>query len=139
VPIKTLIESGFQVSGNSDTSGADPIVLNPFHNMACVMHRKTFRGRVLDPEERVTRDQALTMYTRWSAELGHMEASRGTLEPDKFADMIVLSEPIDQVGDEAWEQLEVLHTIVDGRLVYSADDQQAHDLIVSGEAGRTSS
>jgi predicted amidohydrolase YtcJ len=133
VPIKTLIETGFPISGNSDTSGADPILLNPFHNMWCVMRRETFRGRVLDPEERVSREQALTMYTRWSAQLGRMGASRGTLERDKLADVVVLSEPVDLVDEEAWEQLRVLHTIVDGRLVHTADDSEAHDLIVSGE------
>lgn len=133
VPLRTLIEQGFTVAGNSDTSGADPILLNPFHNMWCTMRRETFRGRVLDPDEGITRGQALTMYTRSAAELGHMERTRGTLELDKLADIIVLSEPVDLVRDEDWEELTVLHTVVDGRLVYSADEPDAHDLIVSGD------
>jgi predicted amidohydrolase YtcJ len=133
VPLRTLIEEGFTVAGNSDTSGADPILLNPFHNMWCTMRRETFRGRVLDPDERISREDAMTMYTRSAAELGHMERTRGTLELDKLADVIVLSEPVDLVRDEDWEELQVLHTVVDGRLVYSADDPQAQDLIVSGD------
>ncbi len=131
VPLRTLIDEGFTVGGNSDTSGADPIVLNPFHNMWCSMRRETFRGRLLEPEERISRDEAMTMYTRSAAEIGHMEATRGTLELSKFADVIVLSEPVDQVPDEEWERLLVLHTVVDGGLVYSAGDSQAHDLIAS--------
>jgi predicted amidohydrolase YtcJ len=134
-PLRTLIEQGFTVAGNSDTSGADPILLNPFHNMWCTMRRETFRGRVLDPDERISRDQAMTMYTRSAAELGHMERTRGTLELDKLADVVVLSAPVDLVRDEDWEELKVLHTIVDGRLVYCADDPDAQDLIVSGDAG----
>jgi predicted amidohydrolase YtcJ len=127
------MEQGFTVAGNSDTSGADPILLNPFHNMYCTMRRETFRGRVLDPDERITRVDALTMYTRSAAEIGRMEGTRGTLELEKLGDVIVLSEPVDQVRDEDWEELKVLHTAVDGRLVYSADDAEAQDLIVSGD------
>ena len=40
-------------------------------------------------------------------------------------------DPVDQVPDEEWERLRVLHTVVDGGLVYSAGDSQAHDLIAS--------
>lgn len=133
IPIRTLIDQGFTVAGNSDTSGADPIVLNPFHNMWCSMRRETFRGRRLEAEERISRLESLTMYTRSAAQLGHMERTRGTLELGKFADVIVLSEPVDSVSDEDWEKLRVLHTIVDGRLVYTADDPAAHALITSGE------
>jgi hypothetical protein len=135
VPLRTLIDQGFTPAGNSDTSGADPILLNPFHNMWCTMRRQTFRGRVLDTEERISRDEALTMYTRSAAEAGRMEDTRGTLEVGKLADVIVLSEPVDAVRDEDWERLKVLHTVVDGRLVYSADAPAAHDLIVSGDPG----
>jgi predicted amidohydrolase YtcJ len=133
VPLRTLIEAGFTIAGNSDTSGGDPILLNPFHNMWCTMQRKTFRDRVIDRTESITREQALTMYTRSSAQVGHMERTRGTLELDKFADVIVLSEPVDLVRDEDWAELTVLHTIVDGRLLYSADDPQAQDQIVAGD------
>jgi predicted amidohydrolase YtcJ len=135
VPLRTLIEAGFTVAGNSDTTGGDPILLNPFHNMWCTMQRRTFRDHVLDASESIGREEALTMYTRSSAQVGHMERTRGTLESGKLADVIVLSEPVDQVSAEDWEQLRVLHTIIDGRLVYSAEDLQAQELIRSGNPG----
>jgi predicted amidohydrolase YtcJ len=134
VPLRTLIDAGFTVAGNSDTTGGDPILLNPFHNMWCTMQRKTFRDRLLDPGESITREQALTMYTRSSARVGHMERTRGTLELGKLADVIVLSEPVDLVSEEDWEELTVLHTVVDGRLVYTADDPRAQDVIVAGDS-----
>jgi hypothetical protein len=122
VPLRTLLREGFQVPGTSDTTGGDPRLLNPFHNMWCAITRRTFTGRTIDPGERITREQALTMYTRFAAHAGRWEGSRGTLELGKLADIVVLEQPIDDVGDEDFAELRVAHTIVDGRLVYSADE-----------------
>jgi predicted amidohydrolase YtcJ len=123
VPLCTMLGSGFPVPGTSDTTGGDPRLLNPFHTMWCGMTRKTFTGRTIDPEERISREQALTMYTRYAAHAGFWEGSRGALEVDKLADVIVLDRALDEVSDDDFEQLTVAHTIVDGELVYSATDE----------------
>jgi predicted amidohydrolase YtcJ len=123
VPLRTMLDSGIPVPGTSDTTGGDPRLLNPFHNMWCAMTRKTFTGRTIDPDERISREQALTMYTRHAARAGFWEGSRGALEVGKLADVIVLDGAIDEVSDEDFDQLTVAHTIVDGELVYSATDE----------------
>jgi predicted amidohydrolase YtcJ len=123
VPLRTMLDSGVGVPGTSDTTGGDPRLLNPFHNMWCAMTRRTFAGRTIDPDERIGREQALTMYTRSAAHAGFWERSRGTLEVGKLADVAVLERAIDEVADEDFEQLAVAHTIVDGELVYSASDE----------------
>ena len=120
VPLRTLLEEGFEVPGTSDTTGGDPRLLNPFHNMWCAVSRTTFAERVIDPAQRITREQALTMYTRFAAHAGFWEGARGTLEGGKLADVVVLGQAIDEVGDEDFAELSVAHTIVDGKLVYSA-------------------
>ncbi len=121
VPLKTLLAEGFEVPGTSDTTGGDPRLLNPFHNMWCAMTRTTFTGRTIDPDERIDREQALAMYTRHAAHAGFWEDSRGTLQPGKLADIVVLRDAIDEASDEDFGELTVAHTIVDGKLVYSAD------------------
>lgn len=121
VPLKTLLSEGFEVPGTSDTTGGDPRLLNPFHNMWCAMTRTTFAGRTIDPAERIDRGQALTMYTRHAAHAGFWENSRGILQEGKLADIVVLGRAIDEVGDEDFGELSVAHTIVDGKLVYSAN------------------
>src|SRR6202034_1542674 len=83
---------------------------------------KTFTGRTIDPEQRITREQALAMYTRYAAHAGYWEGSRGTLEVGKLADIVVLEQPIDEVADQDFARLKVAHTIVDGKLVYSASE-----------------
>jgi predicted amidohydrolase YtcJ len=122
VPLRTLLQEGFEVPGTSDTTGGDPRLLNPFHNMWCALTRTTFAGRTIDPDQRIDREQALTMYTRFAAQAGFWEDSRGTLEVGKLADIVVLGQAIDEVGDEDFAELSVAHTIVDGKLVYSASD-----------------
>jgi predicted amidohydrolase YtcJ len=121
VPLKTLLSEGFEVPGTSDTTGGDPRLLNPFHNMWCAMTRTTFAGRTIDPAERIDRGQALAMYTRHAAHAGFWESSRGVLQEGKLADIVVLRRAIDEVSDEDFGELSVAHTIVDGKLVYSAD------------------
>ncbi len=74
VPLRTLLAEGFEVPGTSDTTGGDPRLLNPFHNMWCAMTRTTFAGRTIDPGERIDREQALAMYTRHAAHAGFWES-----------------------------------------------------------------
>ncbi len=122
VPLRTLLAEGFEVPGTSDTTGGDPRLLNPFHNMWCALTRTTFTGRTIDPDQRIDREQALAMYTRFAAQAGFWEDSRGTLEVSKLADIVVLGQAIEEVSDQDFAELSVAHTIVDGKLVYSASD-----------------
>jgi predicted amidohydrolase YtcJ len=133
VPLRSLLSEGLEVPGTSDTTGGDPRLLNPFHNMWCAIARTTFAGRTIDPDQRIGREQALTMYTRYGAHAGFWEDSRGTLERGKLADIVVLEQAIDEVQDEDFDQLSVAHTIVDGRLVYSASEN-LRDAVVNFSA-----
>jgi predicted amidohydrolase YtcJ len=120
VPLRTLFDAGFPVPSSSDTTGGDPRLLDPFHNMWCAITRKTFTGRTIDPQQRISREQALAMYTRHAAHAGFWESSRGTLQAGKFADIAVLDRNLDEVADEDFDQIRVDHTIVNGRIVYSS-------------------
>jgi predicted amidohydrolase YtcJ len=118
VPLRSLLDAGFQVPGTSDTTGGDPRLLNPFHNIWCAVTRETFAGRTIDPGQRISREEGLSMYTRFAAHAGHWETSRGMLAPDMLADVVVLSQALDDVADGDLGAVTVAQTIVDGRLVY---------------------
>ncbi len=118
VPLRSLLDADFQVPGTSDTTGGDPRLLNPFHNIWCAVTRETFAGRTIDPDQRISRAEGLSMYTRFAAHAGHWETSRGMLAAGMLADLIVLSQPLDDVPDEELGEVTVAQTIVDGRLVY---------------------
>jgi predicted amidohydrolase YtcJ len=121
VPLRTLLDAGFEVPGTSDTTGGDPRLLNPFHNIWCAVTRETFAGRTIDPAQRISLEQGLSMYTRFAAHAGHWESSRGMLAPGMLADVIVLDRPLEEIEDMDLGAVTVAHTIVDGRLVYSTN------------------
>jgi hypothetical protein len=118
VPLRAMLDDGLLVPGNSDTSGADLILLNPFRNMGCAITRRTFRGRVIDPDQCISLDEALLMYTRYAAWAGRCENNRGSLEVGKLGDVIVLTEDLDELDADALDSVRVASTVVDGDVVY---------------------
>ena len=119
VPLRSLLDAGFPVPGTSDTTGGDPRLLKPFHNIWCAVTRQTFAGLSVDPDERISLEEGLGMYTRHAAHAGHCEGSRGRLAPGLFGDAIVLDRPLAGVPDAEIGDVEVAHTIVAGELVCS--------------------
>jgi predicted amidohydrolase YtcJ len=108
-PLRSYIDAGVIPAGGSDhmigydrNRAVNPY--NPFMGMWTAITRKTVRGNVLHPEERITREEALRMYTTWAAYLEFAETSRGSVEPGKLADMVVIDRdyltcPEDQIRD----------------------------------------
>jgi predicted amidohydrolase YtcJ len=91
---------------------------NPWLALWVVLKRPTERGGVLLPEERLTRRQALELYTINNAFLHHEEKIKGSLEAGKLADLIMIDRdfltcPVDEV-----KQIRVLLTMVGGKAVY---------------------
>jgi predicted amidohydrolase YtcJ len=75
------------------------------------------RGGV-DPQQRMTREQALRSYTLDAAYAAFDEARTGSIEVGKLADLTVLSADILSVPDDRLLATEVVMTIVDGRIAY---------------------
>jgi predicted amidohydrolase YtcJ len=91
---------------------------NPWLGIWVCVKRQTERDGVLVPEERLTRRQALEVYTINNAYLHNEEKIKGSLEPGKLADLIlidrdVLTCPIDDI-----RETKVLLTVVGGKVVY---------------------
>jgi predicted amidohydrolase YtcJ len=124
-PYRSLLEAGVIVNGGSDhmvkwdaNTSVNPY--NPFLAMWTMITRITERGSVILPEEAITREQALKLYTINNALASFEESIKGSIEPGKLADMAVLSDdiltcPVDQIKD-----IESELTIVGGRIVYSS-------------------
>jgi predicted amidohydrolase YtcJ len=123
VPLRSMLDAGFEVPGTADTTGGALVTLSPLHNMWRAVTRKTFRDRVIDPEERISIGEALTMYTRSAAIAGGCGASRGTLEKGKLGDLVMLSTDVDRITPDELEDVRVAHTVVGGQVVFSAPDQ----------------
>jgi len=77
-----------------------------------------FSGEGWHPEQAVSREQALKMFTQWAACAAFEENSRGTLEPGKLADMTVLSQDIMTVPEAEIPKTKFLMTVISGEVVF---------------------
>ncbi len=91
---------------------------NPWLGIAVTLTRKTEGGLVVTPDERLTREQALRLYTVNNAYLHHEEKEKGSLEVGKLGDCIILDRDYLTCPVERIAATRVLTTVVGGRVVY---------------------
>lgn len=118
VPYRSLLDEGFMPPGNSDCMGTEPEALNPWWSIWCVVARKTRKGRSICPEEGLNVLEAIRLYTNYSAFAGFEEASKGSLESGKLADLVVLADDPFEIPVDALKDVKVQTTIVGGRVVH---------------------
>lgn len=124
-PYRTLFEQGVMVGGGSDhmqkigsLRSINPY--NPFLGMWTTLVRQPRGSEApLHPEQNLTREQAIRLYTINNAFLTFEETRKGSLEPGKLADFIVLDRdilscPVDEVKD-----IQVEATYLGGARVYA--------------------
>ena len=123
-PYRTLFDRGVVVGGGSDhmqklgsLRSINPY--NPFLGMWTVLARQPrWTDKPLHPEQRLTRPEAVRLYTLNNAYLTFEERQKGSLEAGKLADFIILDRdilacPLDEVRD-----IQVRETWLGGRRVY---------------------
>ena len=81
--------------------------------------RQTFDGTVINPEQRISREQALRMWTTNGAYLSFEEKIKGSIEPGKLADLVVITKdflscPVDEI-----KEIEALATMPSKEEIYS--------------------
>lgn len=116
-PCRSLMEMGVPVAGSSDCPVA---TLDPFWGMYEAMARETRTGQVVGPEERVTLEQAIRMYTINGAYASFEEKVKGSLEPGKLADLVVFSGPILGASAQDVRDTKAEMTVVGGEIVHDA-------------------
>ena len=114
---RSLLDSGALLINGSDApvENVDPVA--GFH---ALVTRRTREGDVIFPQQRLTRLEALRACTLSAARAAFEENDKGSLEPGKLADMVVLSHDIMSVPEDQIMQARVTLTILGGRVVYRA-------------------
>jgi predicted amidohydrolase YtcJ len=115
---KTLLDMGFKLPLSSDSTGTQPEGTNPFWGIWCVVARKSYDGTVLSPEERISVMDAIRCYTINSAYAGFEENIKGSIEPGKLADLIVVSEDPLSIAMDKIKDIKTEITIVNGKIEY---------------------
>ena len=126
-PLKSWFEQGLTIGGGSDhmvllDSLASTNPWNPWLGMWIACTRQTERGGVHNPAERLTREQAIQFYTINNAKLNFEENVKGSLQPGKFADLIMVDKDISKCPVDQIREVKVLMTMVDGKVVYQSAD-----------------
>jgi predicted amidohydrolase YtcJ len=109
-PFKSLIKSGVVACAGSDCP-IEP--LDPLFGVWAAVARKTF------PQEKLSVDEAICMYTINAAYASHEETTKGTIEPGKLADLTILAQDPYSVEPDDIRDIKVEMTIVNGKIIYA--------------------
>jgi predicted amidohydrolase YtcJ len=127
-PLRTIVDSGIKVGAGSDS--AQISTLNPWLVISYMVTGRALDGSVINAGQQLTRMEALRLYTAENGWFLKEEATLGTIEAGKLADLVVLSDDYfdpARVPDDAIRKIRSVLTVVDGKVV--------HDTM-SGTAGK---
>ncbi|MDQ2856664.1 MAG: amidohydrolase [Acidobacteriota bacterium] len=115
---QSLLKTGAVIPGGSDApvERGEPMI--EFYAAVARKDMKGFSGEGWHPEEAVTREQALKMFTTWAAYAAFEEKLRGTIEVGKLADFTVLSADIMTVPEAEILNTRCLMTFIGGEVAY---------------------
>ncbi len=124
-PYRSLLDAGVTVNGGSDHMvkwDADASInpYNPFLAMWSMVTRTTERNTVINPEQAITREEALRMYTINNAYASFEESLKGSIEPGKLADLAILSHDLLDCPADQIREIRAETTMVGGKIVYTS-------------------
>lgn len=119
---KTMRELGIHISGSSDSPVES---FNVLENIYYAVTRKNENSQPDGgwiPEERLTVDEAVRLFTVEAAYPSFEENEKGSLEAGKYADMVVLNNNIYEIAQDEIKNTKILYTVMGGKIVYKKDE-----------------
>ena len=113
--VRDWLRAGIRVGGGSDWS---LVPANPFWMIYFWVTRDTRLWGVLGSDQRIGREDALRLMTVNNAWLTFEENTKGSIEPGKLADLVILSDDILTVPESRIKDIKPVATLVGGKLVY---------------------
>ena len=114
-PMRTYLDQGFVVAGGTDSA---VVPYPPLWVLYHFVSRDTISGGVMGTDQKISRKEALQVETINNAYLTFEERTKGSIEPGKFADLVVLPEDILACPEKQIERMRISMTMVGGRVVY---------------------
>jgi predicted amidohydrolase YtcJ len=116
-PMRDAIDAGLHPTNHTDFVVAP---LDQLVTLWSAVNRVSRAGKEIGPGQRVTPLEALKAQTLWVAEQYGEEASKGSLEPGKLADMVILDRNPLTVAPDAIRDVKVVETIKEGKTIWPA-------------------
>lgn len=120
-PWRALHNAGARLAFSSDWPAC--IALDPIRGLHTAVNRRTTDGRPPGgwlPEQAVSIDTALRSYTQGGAIASFEERVKGTLEPGRLADIVVLTQDVTRIDPMKIHESRVALTVFDGRVIYES-------------------
>jgi predicted amidohydrolase YtcJ len=117
-PFKSLLDSGAILAFGSDWPVAP---LDPIAGISAAVTRRTLDGKNPGgwiPGQKISLDDAVRGFTRNGAYAEFAERIKGTIEPGKLADFVVLDRNLWEIPAEDIGNARVIMTVFDGRIIF---------------------
>jgi predicted amidohydrolase YtcJ len=125
-PIREMLNRGLVVGAGTDATRVSSY--NPWVALHWLVTGRTVGNTLLyPPENRVSREQAIEMFTVAGAKLTGEDGVKGMLREGYYGDLTILSDDFFAVDEGDIAHIEALLTIVGGRVVYAAGDYEGQD------------
>jgi predicted amidohydrolase YtcJ len=116
-PMRRVQDSGILWGLGSDATAVT--TSNPFYTLSFAVTGRMIGGREVN-RQTITREEALIAHTRNNAFIAFQEGNLGSIEPGKYADLVVLDRDYLTVAAEQIKDIKPVMTMVAGRVVYEA-------------------
>lgn len=120
-PTGWVRDRGMMFSTHHDAPVAFP---DSMRVLSATVTRRSRSGDILGPEQRVDVMTALKAMTIWPAYQHFEEDQKGSLEPGKIADFVILSDDPTAVDPETLDELKVTETIKKGKSIFRLEDEK---------------
>jgi predicted amidohydrolase YtcJ len=115
---QSFLKQGSIIAGGSDApvERGEPMI--EFYAAVARRDQKGFTGEGWHPEQKVTREQALKMFTIWAAYAAFEEGEKGSIEVGKLADLTILSADIMKIAEPEILKTVCVMTVINGEIVF---------------------
>ena len=120
-PFRMIVDSGKRPDGihaGMSSDGMQIAPMNPWIHMYFATTGINARGVLINPNQQITRQEVLSLYTRENGWFLREEDELGTIEPGKLADLVVLNSDYFAVPNEDLKKIRSVLTVVGGNVVY---------------------
>jgi predicted amidohydrolase YtcJ len=122
--LRELVDSGIPLAMTTDAFRASSF--NPWVGISWMVSGKSVSGsEVLAKDNRLSREEALRLFTRSPAWFMDAESELGMIAPGYLADFVLLDRDYFAVPESEIESVSSVMTVMDGRVVYGAQDYQS--------------